>query len=808
MSDVVVAVGALGGLVLAGLLSVPSPGFDTTLAELFALPPGWFDFLWRLLVISLVAWPLVLVVASAGTRRWTELRDVLVAGVIGASAGTVTNKVVSGSWESGLVLFGANPPNSYPVVAVGASVAIVAVVRPHLTKPFRRVGSWLVASGVLGTLLLGSTMPLGALIALLVGLLGASCIHLLLGTQDGVPSRGEAAATVAALGSTVADLEPARRQDAGVYVFDGRLTGGDSDVDDRVSVRLYGRDARDTQLLSSVWRALWYRGASAPALGRSHRAEHEAFVTLRLRDRGIPAPRVLSAGGLDGGDAAVVLAGRGTSFEDIGPGPRQGSSATAAVGAEEIRECWRLLVEVHECGLAVGDLGRSTFMVAPPTGGAPGADGNRVMFDQLVGATSAPSEADLRTDEARMLVLSMLLLDGPDGESEPESPPVEQAVDLALDELGPDAVGDLLGYLQPAALDSAMRSELHDRGIKVSKLRAGVAERLGVEEPEVAKLRRVSLASVVKLAVIAAVAYLLVTRLAEVDFAELVDEFAGADWAWIAVALVLGQLAIASQSVVTQGAAPNRVAYGPLVLLQFAVAFIMLAVPSSAARIAMVVRFFQRQGVPASAAVSISLLDSFTGFLVQVSVLVVTLVFGVGGVELNLGGGDGSVDSSNLVTALVVLAVAAVVVALLAVALPSPRRWILSKVSGPVSEMWSIAKGVRTPRRLLQLFGGNFVTELLFGLCLGAAALAFGGAGSGLAGAMVVYIAAALFGGFMPVPGGVGVMEAALTAGLTALGMESGAAVGAALAFRAITFYLPPVWGAAATGWLRRQGDL
>lgn len=832
-SDAVVAVVSLAWLAVLGLLSIPSPQAEKSLAEVLSLPPGWFDFLWRLLIIGLMIWPAVIALACAATRRWAELRDVVLAALLGSAAGLVSNRVVSGSWDSGLVLFGADPVRSYPVVVVGLAAAVIAVARPHLTRPYRRLGSLTLSGGVLGMLLMGSTLPIGALIGLLVGSLSAACIHLALGTQDGVPSRAEAAATVAALGSDVVGLQPARRQDAGVYVFDGTSSDGEA-----VSVRLYGRDARDTQLLSTIWRALWYRAGSAPALGRSHRAEHEAFVTLRLRDCGLPAPAVLAAGGLDAGDAAVVLSGRGVSFEDVASRPGAEAPDDLAVGEQDIRDCWRLLSAVHDCGLAVGELGPSTFMLRSSEPPAEQVAGGRVMLDQLVGATSAPSDADLRSDEARLLVMSALLLesdadddvrtdisaddgaddvgDGGSGDAPRADPENDlpaparfrRVIELAHDELGTEALTSLLGYLQPAALGSQLRSDLHGRKVKVADLRAEVATHLGVEEPEIAKLRRVSLASVVKLVVIAALAYLLVTRLAEVDFSEIVSEFAGADWTWIVVALVLGQMAIASQSVVTQGAAPQRVAYGPLVLLQFAVAFIMLAVPSSAARIAMVVRFFQRQGVPASAAVSISLLDSFTGFLVQVAVLVITLVFGVGGVQLHLSGTGSSVNTSNLVTALVVLAVVAVLAVLIAAFLRRTREWVLAKVREPVSEMWSIAKGVRTPRRLLQLFGGNFVTELLFGLCLGASALAFGGASSGLAGAMVVYIAAALFGGFMPVPGGVGVMEAALTAGLSALGMDSGAALGAALAFRAITFYLPPVWGAAATGWLRRQGDL
>ncbi len=62
-----------------------------------------------------------------------------------------------------------------------------------------------------------------------------------------------------------------------------------------------------------------------------------------------------------------------------------------------------------------------------------------------------------------------------------------------------------------------------------------------------------------------------------------------------------------------------------------------------------------------------------------------------------------------------------------------------------------------------------------------------------------------LFAGLMPVPGGMGVAEAGYTAGLQAIGIPSSVAISTAIAMRLVTFYLPPIWGAPAMGWLRRR---
>ena len=77
-----------------------------------------------------------------------------------------------------------------------------------------------------------------------------------------------------------------------------------------------------------------------------------------------------------------------------------------------------------------------------------------------------------------------------------------------------------------------------------------------------------------------------------------------------------------------------------------------------------------------------------------------------------------------------------------------------------------------------------------------------------LLGCTAVLLFVSLFAGFMPVPGGVGVAEAGFTAGLIAIGIPEGAATSTALAFRLVTFYLPPLWGVFAMRWMKSQSYL
>ena len=59
-----------------------------------------------------------------------------------------------------------------------------------------------------------------------------------------------------------------------------------------------------------------------------------------------------------------------------------------------------------------------------------------------------------------------------------------------------------------------------------------------------------------------------------------------------------------------------------------------------------------------------------------------------------------------------------------------------------------------------------------------------------------------LFAGLLPIPGGIGVSEAGLTLGLTAAGLSSEIAFAIALAYRMVSFYLPPIWGCFSYRWL------
>jgi uncharacterized membrane protein YbhN (UPF0104 family) len=203
-------------------------------------------------------------------------------------------------------------------------------------------------------------------------------------------------------------------------------------------------------------------------------------------------------------------------------------------------------------------------------------------------------------------------------------------------------------------------------------------------------------------------------------------------------------------------------------------------------------RYLERNGLDRGAAVAGVGLNSAAGFVVHITLMLIFLPLAgsaVGDVHLP--------DGWELLVAVVVVFTVA------GIALWSPLG---RKLRTPLREAaQGLVGALRSPARAAALFGGSLGTTAFYSLALAASLEAFGG---GLDGVQVVavYLGGAAISGVAPTPGGLGAMEAALVAGLTALGEAAGPAIAAVLAFRLLTFWLPTIPGFLALRHLRREG--
>jgi uncharacterized protein (TIRG00374 family) len=152
--------------------------------------------------------------------------------------------------------------------------------------------------------------------------------------------------------------------------------------------------------------------------------------------------------------------------------------------------------------------------------------------------------------------------------------------------------------------------------------------------------------------------------------------------------------------------------------------------------------------------------------------------------------------------------IALVVAALALLAVPAVRHTITKRVRPTMKEVLPrLVTVVQRPTKLLEGIGGILLLNAAFIGVLYASVAAFGGTLS-VAVIAVVYLAGATLGQAAPTPGGLGAVEAALAAGLTAGGLDAGLAVSAVLLYRLVTFWLPTIPGYWAFNWLTKKGAL
>lgn len=224
--------------------------------------------------------------------------------------------------------------------------------------------------------------------------------------------------------------------------------------------------------------------------------------------------------------------------------------------------------------------------------------------------------------------------------------------------------------------------------------------------------------------------------------------------------------------------------------------------PSAAGRVATNTRFFQKFGINAITSTTSGAITGFLGFIAQAILVVLTILVGAGSIDFSqMSGGGGAIR-------LLGMAVIGFVLAFIVMAIvPTWRHWAEDKLRKPLSKMGDAFTAIKNPRVLIEALASSMGTEILYGAGFAMCVLAVGESIS-LGEAVFINVTVSLFAGQMPVPGGIGVSEAGMTAGLTAIGIDSDSAVAAVLIYRMISYYLPPLWGYASMRWLTKHDYL
>jgi undecaprenyl-diphosphatase len=633
---------------------------------------------------------------------------------------------------------------------------------PWLPRPARRAPWWAVWLVALGQMYAGLHLPLDVLGGAALGWAVAAGVHLALGAPGGLP-----AAPVIREGLLGAGIEPLDLQALGadargsapfvVRTRDGR----------RLFVKAVGREQRDADLLYKLWRWAAFREVEdeTPFATPKQAVEHEAYLALLAARAGVRTPAVLTVAPTGDGHALLV--------QQYIAGQTLDCLEAAQVDDRLLAAIWAEVGRLRGAGIAHRDLRRTNVLVD--------LDGRPWLLD-FGFAEAAASHRRLAGDVAELLV-SLAVLVGPD-----------RAVRSASGALGAEAVAQALPLLQPAALDAATRADLKAHPTLLTELRDRLAAATGIEPPPIEPVTRVRPATLLLLVAGGFAVHLLLPQVAELP--KILDTLRDARWVWLAVGLLLAAASYPAAAVAQLGAVDPALALGPATLVQVASSFANRLTPASLGGIGLNVRYLQRSGLDRSSAVAAVAVNTAAGVLVHVLGLLLAVALL----------GRTSTPTAHIPRGWPLLVGVVAVLAAGGLLLWSPlgRRRLLAPTLRAGRELAGV---LRRPDKAGQLLGGSAAITLSYALALACCLVAFD-AHLPLAGTVAVYLAAAAVASISPTPGGLGAMEAALVAGLTAIGAAAGPAVAGVLAFRLLTFWLPILPGWLAYRTLRANGTL
>jgi glycosyltransferase 2 family protein len=748
---------------LAAAVARMAPEVDSDVGDALDVVLGWAPYTWRIAFALVVALAALILGDIVLRGRLLLARDVIAAVLTVVLVGSLLGRIVDRGWL-GAVDAHLFSNWGFPELRLAVVVAIFGVAGPELVRPARLLSHWLTAAAAVGAAVVGIGSPAQVLGAVALGLSAGALVRLVFGSAAGVPTTERVVAALDSLGVTVEHVSLAERQRIGVADYVGSIDG------DPVRIRVLGRDAQDTQRLARRWRLLFYRDPprSAP-VGRLEQVEHEAVATLMAGQAGVRVPQVVTVGLGPWRDALVV-----TRQPDLEP---LENARVDDVSDAMLSELWLQVARLHGAGISHGRLNAENVLV---TGDGP-------MLVDFAAATLAAPQSAKDIDVAELLVACAILV-GP-----------ERAVRQAVDAGWRDSIEQVLPYLQPAALTPHLRDLARAHDVTLKDLRAEAARAAGTEEPAIVPLQRIRLRDLALMAAVVFAAYLLISQLADIGFGTIADELRNAEPVWIVIALLLAQATFVPSGISVRGGVATPLPLLPCVVLQSALKFINLTVPSSAGRVATNLRCLQRMGAPRGEAVAGGIVDDASNTLIQATLFAVTLPFV--GADIDTSEFSGAGPDRRL---LIAIGLALVVTLILVLALPRLRAKVLPGVRDAFHGLWDVA---RVRRKRLEVFGGGTAAELLYAIALGGTCLAYG-LHLNLAQLVFINTSASVLSSVVPVPGGIGAAEAALSAGLISIGVDESTAFAVAITQRLCTFYLPPIWGFVSLRWLTRKGYL
>jgi uncharacterized membrane protein YbhN (UPF0104 family)/tRNA A-37 threonylcarbamoyl transferase component Bud32 len=705
-------------------------------------------------VVAALASIAVIVVALVSLFR-NDFRSAINA-ISAAVAATVAAVIATSVWhgEHGAipvaVLHGKNP------AIFVVDVALVAFLVASDLARHSRWTRWYLLSGA-GVLLTGlavnSLTPFAVVVVLFAGLFIGWAMRWMLRAPSVRPRISELITWLSDFQLSVNELEEA---DSDVSHLVGRLNDGT-----RIEVRMANRDTRGSGLARRLWTRLRLRRVVVGHVALSSRTQLEqlALASLITQSKGIPSPDVLLLNEMPSETLVLVM--------KVPSGDAPGNDLQSA---ESLFEALRTL---HDAGIAHRDLRAENLLITEGSAG----------FSSLDAALPGAGELVRRLDVTQLLTTLGRTV-GP-----------AKAVEAFRSVYKPKDESAIVAALQPIALAPWGWGAMREARGCLAEVRTELA---GTDEsaPSITRLERFRWRTVASTIALTVIAFLFVGQFSKINLLGALDHIR---LGWFFVALLGSAVTYFAAAANLAAFVPKRLSLVRGFFVQLSTAFVGVAMPPTVGHIAVNSRYLTRQNVDGSSIAAAVALSQIVNVVTTVPLLI---IFG-----LLTGSG---ISRFKIVPGADLLIGIAAIVGILGIALlvPKTRVRFMRQVWPRVRGVWPrLLFAVSQPVRLAAGVGSNLLLTLGYLVAFIAALHAFG-AQPALLPAAIVYLAGNTVGSFAPTPGGLGAVEAVLTAGLTAIGVPAHEAIPAVLVFRIATFWLPIPAGWLAYTVLQRHGTL
>ena len=737
------------------------------------LPQTVLDVAQPIALFALLILPVALAVATLVRRQVRRLVEAVATGLVAVAVAEVANILLQREAAARLyyAIIMARPGTSHVDAldpALAGLVAYLTMIGLAGRSDWRNAFGLTIGVYAIVQLAAAHTTALSLLITLLTGRAIGFAVRWGAGSASQRPSAQEIAAALSVGDLAVTAITRLREPRAGAAGAAGSRLYAVTTLDgSQLDVVVFDRDQQAAGAFYRLYRWIRVRGqvARTAPLSFDRTVERRALLSYAARDAGVPTPPLRTV--VRVGPEAAALAYdhcEGITLAQRNPG------CTDA----ELERIWNAVDRLHEHHVTHRGLTADRILFT--------ADGQVTLLDPGDGDVAA-SDLQIRLDLAQLIV-ELALYAGP-----------QRSARLATEKLGGSELVSVVPLLQPVVLVRSTRHALRRRRDVLPAVRTALLAAEPTGEVAPVRLERIRARTLVTLIASVAAVYLLAGELAQASLGSILRS---ADWSWGAVALGLSALTYVGASLSVSGWVAERLRFVPTLLVQLASSFVTLVTPAAVGGVALNIRYLQRKKIPAPVAAASVGVSQVVAFVLHILMLITFAAIAGTGTNAPI---RPPVWAYFVVIGLVVLAGAVL-------AIPAGRRTVRARLSPTFGQVLPRLLDVaQRPAKLAEGFGGALLLSGAYILCLAACVRAFGRSVP-FAKIGVVYLTGSALGSVIPTPGGLGAVEAALTAGLTAAGVPGGVAVSAVLLFRLLTFWLPVPLGWVAFNYLERHNDL